>query len=85
MESPQSKAEDHVVGVANGSKINFWHDLWCWDTALKLAFLALFGIACIKDAAVADNLELLDISNQWNVSFTREAYDWEVDDFVSFF
>jgi len=29
MESPQSKAEGHAVGAANGSKINFWHDLWC--------------------------------------------------------
>jgi hypothetical protein len=30
----------------------------------KEAFPVLFGIACAKDASVADNLELLDGSNQ---------------------
>jgi hypothetical protein len=71
--------------VGNGSKISFWHDLWCGDTALKVAFTAFFGITRVKDAAVADNLEHLGDSIQWNVSFTREAHDWEVDVFVSFF
>jgi hypothetical protein len=71
--------------VGNGSKISFWHDLLCGDTALKEAFPALFGIACVKGAAVADNLEHLGDSIQWNVSFTGEAHDWEVDVFVSFF
>ena len=46
---------------------------------------ALFSIACVKDASVADNLEVLGGFNQWNVSFSREAYDWEVDVFSSFF
>jgi hypothetical protein len=45
----------------------------------------LFGIAHVKDASIANNLEFLGDSNQWNVSFIREAHDWEVDDFVSFF
>jgi hypothetical protein len=71
--------------VGDGSKISFWHDLWCRDTALKVAFPALFGIACVKYATVADNLEFLGNSSQWNVSFIREAHDWEVDVFVSFF
>jgi hypothetical protein len=55
------------------------------ETTLKVAFLALFSIARVKDAVVADNLELLGDSFQWNVSFNREAHDWEVDVFVSFF
>jgi len=59
--------------------------LWCGDTALKVAFPALFGIASVKDASVADNLEFLGGSNRWNVSFTRESHNWEVDDFASFF
>jgi hypothetical protein len=59
--------------------------LWCGDTALKVAFPALYGIAHVKDAFVADNLEFLGRSNLWNVSFTREAHNWEVDDFASFF
>jgi hypothetical protein len=59
--------------------------LWCGDTVLKVAFLALFGIACHKDAVVAENLEWLADSFQWNVSFIKEAHDWEVDVFTSFF
>jgi hypothetical protein len=55
------------------------------ETTLKVAFLALFGIARLKDTVVADNLELLDDSFQWNVSFIREAHDWEVDVCTSFF
>jgi hypothetical protein len=50
--------------VGDGSKISFWHDLWCGDTALKVAFLALFDIARFKDAVVADNLERLGDSFQ---------------------
>jgi len=45
--------------VGDGSKISFWHDLWFGDIALKVAFLALFDIARLKDAVVADNLERL--------------------------
>ena len=61
--------------VGNGTKISFWHDL-CGNLVLKLAFLVLYGIACEKNALVADDLEVLGGSNQWNVSFTREANDW---------
>jgi hypothetical protein len=42
---------------------------------LKTAFPALFGIAVAKDASVANNLEFLGGSNQWNASFTRKAHD----------
>jgi hypothetical protein len=37
-----------------------------------VAFPSLFDIARVNDASVADNLEFLGDSNQWNVSFTRE-------------
>jgi len=73
------------VVVGDGTNINFWNDLWCRDTALKVAFPALFGIAHVKDASVANNLEFLSGSNQWNMSFKREAHNWEVNVFASFF
>jgi hypothetical protein len=71
--------------VGDGTRISFWLDLWCGDTVLKEAFPGLFGIACVKDASVANNIEVLGGSIQWNVSFIREAHDWELDVFVSFF
>jgi hypothetical protein len=51
---------------------------------LKEAFPVLFGIAHVKDAFVADNMEILGGSIQWDVSFIREVHDWEVDVFASF-
>jgi len=71
--------------VGDGERIRFWHDLWCGDSVLKEVFPDLFGIARVKDASVADNMEVLGGSTQWNVSFVREAHDWEVDVFASFF
>jgi hypothetical protein len=71
--------------VGDGSSTRFWHDLWCGDTVLEEAFSDLFGIARVKDVSVADNMEILGGSIQWNVSFVKEAHDWEVDVFASFF
>jgi hypothetical protein len=50
--------------VGEGTRVSFWHDLWCGDLALKIAFPGLFNIACVKDASVADNYEVLGGSNQ---------------------
>jgi hypothetical protein len=61
--------------VGDGVRTKFWHDLRCGDTVLKDAFPVLFGIARVKDASVADNMEVLGGSIQWNVSFVREAHD----------
>jgi hypothetical protein len=45
--------------VGGGARTKFWHDLWCGNSTLKEAFPVLFGIACAKDASVADNVELV--------------------------
>jgi hypothetical protein len=55
------------------------------DTVLKEVFPDLFGIARVKDASVADNMEVLGGSIKWNVSFVREMHDWKVDVFASLF
>jgi hypothetical protein len=39
----------------------------------------------VKDASIADNMEILGGYTWWNVSFVREAHDWEVNVFASFF
>jgi hypothetical protein len=53
--------------VGDSTKISFWHVQWCGAAALKVAFPDLYGFASAKDAFVADNLEILGGSNQWNV------------------
>jgi hypothetical protein len=65
--------------VGDGSKVWFWHDVWCEDHTLKEAFLMLFAIACFMEALVADLVQLSNNSQQWNVSFIRAVDDWEVE------
>jgi hypothetical protein len=70
--------------VGDGSKVKFWHDLWCGDRALKDAYPVLFGIARAKDAHVEAYIDFSGGAIYWNVSFARAAQDWEVDAFVFF-
>jgi len=44
---------EHVrYEVGDGSKVLFWHDVWCGELPLKTLFSELFLIACGKDAWV---------------------------------
>jgi hypothetical protein len=45
----------------------------------------LFSIVSNKDAMVADNLVVHNGVIQWNVLFTRQIQDWEMDMVLSFF
>jgi hypothetical protein len=58
---------------------------WCGDQTLKEAFLDLYNIVRVKDAFMANHLELSSDSNKWNVSFIRAVHDSEVDVFASVF
>jgi hypothetical protein len=44
--------------VGDGSKVKFWHDLWCGDMALKDAFLVIINIVCAKDAPVEAHINI---------------------------
>lgn len=61
--------------VSDGSKIRLWHDVWCGDQALKIAFPNLFSIAHLKEAAMSDYLELSSAFHQWNVNSLRVAHN----------
>jgi hypothetical protein len=45
---------------------------------LKENFPVLYSITREKDASVAANVEFLGGVPQWNVIFSREVHDWEV-------
>jgi len=66
-------------------QISFWHDWWCGDRSLKQCFPALFSIVRNKDAMVVDNLAVHNGVIQWNVLFTQEIQDWDMDMLISFF
>jgi hypothetical protein len=43
--------------VGDGSKVIFWHDVWCGDSPLNVSYPDLLSIAQRKDVSVADNLQ----------------------------
>ena len=49
--------------MGDDTEISFWHDQWCGEVALKVAFPVLFGLACTKDASIVANFEFLGGSN----------------------
>ncbi|XP_042983287.1 uncharacterized protein LOC122312690 [Carya illinoinensis] len=71
--------------MGNGQRINFWHDVWVGDTALKAVYPTIFSIAREKDAMVADLWGTTHDAQAWNINLTREAHDWEVGMLVDFF
>ena len=42
--------------MGDGTKVKFWHDVWCGDCPLKLAFLELFSISHRKESSIDDVL-----------------------------
>jgi hypothetical protein len=65
--------------VGEGSKIRFWHDLWCGDHPLKASFPELFSISCYKEAMVAYHVQFSNGNLQWNIYFSKSVHEWEVD------
>jgi hypothetical protein len=57
--------------VGDGSQIRFWDDVWCLDESLKAAFMELYRITCVRDAAVANIIRIRSESVHWEVNFTR--------------
>ena len=42
--------------VGNGTRVKFWHDLWCGDCPLKEAFLELYRICCDKESSIDEDM-----------------------------
>uniref|UniRef100_A0A2N9HAI3 Reverse transcriptase zinc-binding domain-containing protein n=1 Tax=Fagus sylvatica TaxID=28930 RepID=A0A2N9HAI3_FAGSY len=53
--------------------------------AFDLAYPELYRIACVKDALVADFVQVRGHVVHWEVTFTRLAQDWELESISSFF
>lgn len=62
-----------------GSRIQFWHDLWCGERQLQLEFPLLYSFARQKDVWVADIMEVGSGVVVYNVHFERTVNDWEMD------
>ena len=71
--------------VRDGSRVSFWHDVWCGDNTLKETFPTLFAIACNPSASVADILRVHNDTTHWDLTFTRYVQDWECDTLMNLF
>lgn len=61
--------------VGDGSKVRFWHDVWCGEQSLKFSFTELFTIALGKDEWVANHMQFGNGNIHWNILFTRPVHD----------
>ena len=70
--------------MGNGRRVKFWHDVWCNDMPLKDSFPSLFAFAIAKKAWVEDvRVERGMVT--WNLCFSRNFHDWELDVVNNFF
>jgi hypothetical protein len=65
--------------IGNGSKVLFWHDMWCGEIPLKTFFPELFLIARGKDAWVEENMQRQNGTILWNILFSRPVHEWELE------
>jgi hypothetical protein len=82
----KDKALDPInCSEEHGSKVLFWHDVWCGEIPLKSLFPELFLIARGKDAWVEENMQRQNGTILWNILFSLPVHDWEVEGISRFF
>jgi hypothetical protein len=72
------------VGV--GDHIRFWDDIWCGNRPLKDVFPDLYSISSNRQANIVAflNHPASGSRPEWNVTFSRNFNDWEVEGVASF-
>jgi hypothetical protein len=65
--------------VGDGSRVRFWLDAWCGDQPLRDRFPELFRLARMPNASVADHLQISGSSHHWDIAFSRQVQDWELE------
>jgi len=58
--------------IGNGSKVLFWHDVWCGEIPLKTLFSELFLIASGKDTWMEKNIQRQNGTILWNICFLAQ-------------
>ena len=69
--------------VKDGSRVLFWHGVWCGDCTLKSQFLGLFRMAHFKDATIQEVVYRNCNTGHWNLTFMRTLSDWKEDSICS--
>ena len=71
--------------VKSGSKVLFWHDVWCRDQPLNFQVSELFRLALLKEATVHDVVSWKGDQSHWNITFSRSPNDWQEESVSDFF
>ncbi|KAG2675237.1 hypothetical protein I3760_13G175100, partial [Carya illinoinensis] len=72
-------------GVGDGSRIRFWFDVWCGESALFRAFPNFFRLAVNQQASMSQMMSFSNEEVHWNVCFFRSVQDWEIEEVTDFF
>ncbi|KAL4596807.1 hypothetical protein ACB092_12G190100 [Castanea dentata] len=70
--------------IGDGSRVKFWHGVWCGDSPLKLSFPKLFNISRDKEAYVVDLMKFPNGVLYWDMEFLRAIQDWELESLSTF-
>ncbi|KAJ9704889.1 hypothetical protein PVL29_003101 [Vitis rotundifolia] len=65
--------------VGKGTKVKFWTDHWCGNAALSQTFPQLFPLADQKNATSNEVWDSSFGQGGWNLRFSRDFNDWELD------
>ncbi|RVW97113.1 hypothetical protein CK203_030084 [Vitis vinifera] len=65
--------------VDNETKVKFWIDHWCGNAVLSQNFPQLFALAVHKDATINEVWDSSLSQGSWNLRFSRDFNDWELD------
>jgi hypothetical protein len=64
--------------VGDGSRISFWHDIWCGALPLRQLFPTLFLLARDTEAKLVDVSVFQGSHHVWDIEFIRLFQDWEM-------
>ena len=71
--------DNMMFNVGKGTKVKFWIDHWCGNTALSRIFPQLFALAVYRNATVNEMWDSSLGQRGWNLRFARDSNDWELD------
>ena len=65
----------HILyDIGDGSRVKFWQDRWCGETALAVRFPNMFRFCRNKDASVAELMMSTNGGLFWDVRFVRGVH-----------
>jgi hypothetical protein len=70
--------------VGDGESVKFWHDKWCGGFPFKVLYPELFSISRDRDASVAALSSFRNGKLHWEISFSQNVEDWELEFLSSF-